>query len=338
MSRDVLILVEHRDGQTDPALASLVASARELTRSTEGRVSGLLLCPPGAEIGKHLEESGLDVIHVAESQSFARYTPEGWARAALCAVRRLEPALFLCAHSFVGMEVAPFVAAAAGLPLLPNCLCLVGAGEDLLAERLTHGQAWRVRLRMAWRGSVVASLAASPSAPASPGGSEPPRLEQPRLERLQLDAASLAVRTSVVQETRPQSEAVDLERADVVVGAGRGIGESRNLALVEQLAAELGGVVACSRPLVDLGWMPRERLVGASGKTIGPKLYVACGISGAAQHRAGIAGARTVVAINRDAGAPIFRSADYGAVADLQSLLPELVAEARRRRRPAAGV
>ena len=333
MSRDVLILVEHRDGQPDPALASLVSSARELLRPSQGRVSGLLLSAPGAEIAGRLEGSGLDVIHAAESQSFARYTPEGWARAALCAVRRLEPALFLCAHSFIGMEVALWVAAAAGLPLLPNCLCLVAAGEELLADRLTHGQAWKVRLRIAWRGSVVASLAASPHAPSSPGGSEPPRLE-----RLQLDPASLAARTTVVEETRPASDAVDLERADVVVGAGRGIGESRNLAMVEQLAAELGGVVACSRPLVDLGWMPRERLVGVSGKTIGPKLYLACGISGAAQHRAGIAGARTIVAINRDAAAPIFRSADYGAVADLQSLVPELIAEARRRRRPAAGV
>jgi electron transfer flavoprotein alpha subunit len=225
------------------------------------------------------------------------------------------------------MEVAPWVAARLSVPLLPNCVGLDVEGDDLVAERLVHGQAWQARLHVRWRGTVVASLARSGGAPAPVDGAG-----AAALERLEIDPAALGIRTRVTGATRPAAGEVDIARAEVVVGVGRGIGDSSNLPLVEDLAEALGGVVACSRPLVDLEWMDYGRQVGASDKAIRPKVYLACGISGAAQHLAGITDAETVVAINRDPNAPIFRVAHYGAVADLLQVVPELTAEARRRR------
>jgi electron transfer flavoprotein alpha subunit len=327
MSRDVLLLVDHREGSVEPVTFQLAAQARELATASGGRASALLLCAEAAEVAEQLDGLGLAAIYRIEDPLLADYSPELFGKLTAEAVRRLEPGLLLCGHTFQGMEVAPWVAARLSLPLLPNCLELAVEGDDLVAERLVHGQAWQARLRLPWRGTVVASLARSGGSPergSSVGGTP--------LESLHVDLSSLEILTRVTGTTRPAPGEVDLARAEIVVGAGRGIRDPSNLALIEALAEALGGVVACSRPLVDLEWLPYDRQVGASGKTIRPKVYIACGISGAAQHLAGIADAETVVAVNQDANAPIFRVAHYGAVADLLQVVPELTAEVRRRR------
>jgi electron transfer flavoprotein alpha subunit len=339
MSRDVLLLVDHRDGVAEPVTYQLAEQARELAAASGGRASALLLCGDGDGVASRLDGAGLAAIHAVESPLLADYSPELFSKVAAEAVRRLEPGLFLCGHTFQGMEVAPWVAARLSLPLLPNCLGLEVEGDDLVAERLVYGQAWQARLRLPWSGTVVASMARSGGSTHREVGREAggeAGAGGATIEPLDIDPSSLEVRTRVTGTIRPSPGEVDISRAEVVVGAGRGIRDSSNLAAVEALAEALGGVVACSRPLVDLEWMPYERQVGASGKAIRPKVYIACGISGAAQHLAGITDAETIVAINQDANAPIFRVAHYGAVADLLQVVPELTAEARRRRAAAA--
>jgi electron transfer flavoprotein alpha subunit len=331
MSRDVLLLVDHRDGVAEPVTYQLVAQARELAASSGGRASALHLCGEGDGVAKQLDGAGLAAIYVVESRLLADYSPEAFSKVAAEAVRRLEPGLFLCGHTFQGMEVAPWVSARLGAPLLPNCLALAVEDDAIVAERLVYGQAWQARLRLPWHGTVVASMARSGGSPQREAGGETGS-GGATVERLDIDPSSLDVRTRVTGTIRPAAGEVDIARAEVVVGAGRGIRDASNLAVVEALAEALGGVVACSRPLVDLEWMPYERQVGASGKAIRAKVYIACGISGAAQHLAGITEAETIVAINQDANAPIFRVAHYGAVADLLQVVPELTAEARRRR------
>jgi electron transfer flavoprotein alpha subunit len=326
MSREVLLLVDHRDGVPEPVTHQLAAQARELVGAAGG-VSALLLCGDAAEVVPHLEGVGLDAVQLVESELLAVYNPELTARLAARAVRQLDPDLFLCGHTFQGMEIAPWVAAALQLPLLPNCLALRAEGEEIAAERLVHGQAWQTSLRRPWRGTVVASLARGGGTVARETGDE-----AAALRRLDIDPASLGVGTRVQESIRPEPGQVDIARAEVVVGAGRGMRDRENLVVVERLAEVLGGVVACSRPLVDLEWLPYEQQVGASGKTIRPRVYIACGISGAAQHLAGITEAGTIIAINRDANAPIFRVSHYGVVADLLRVVPELEAVARRRR------
>jgi len=327
MSRDVLLLVDHREGVPEPVTYQLARQARELVGAVGGSVSALLLCDDGESAAAQLQGVGLDVIHLVEDEMLGAYNPELTGKLAARAIRQLDPGLFLCGHTFQGMEIAPWVAAALELPLLPNCLELRLEGEEIVAERLVHGQAWQTSLRRPWEGTVVASMARSGGSLAreASDGATP-------LQRLDIDLSSLGVRTSVTESIRPSAGEVDISRADVVIGAGRGVRDQSNLAVVEGLAGALGGVLACSRPLVDLEWMPYEQQVGASGKTIRPKVYIACGISGAAQHLAGITDAGIIIAINQDANAPIFRVSHYGVVADLLQVVPELEAVARRRR------
>ena len=321
---DVLVLVDHRDGAAEPVAFQLLAQARALAGS--GPVGALVLAADARPIADALRCAGADVIHVVEHPGLESYNPEAFAKATAEAVRRLEPRLFLCAHTFTGMEIAPWVAARLGLPLVSNCLSLAVDGPDLVADRPTHGLAWQTRLRLPLQGTIVASLAR--------GGGARQRLKGPAavVQALDLDVTALRVRTRVRETVRPEAGAVDISRAEVVVGIGRGVRDPANVAVMEELARALGGVLACSRPLVDLDWMPQERQVGVSGKEIHAKVYLACGISGAAQHVAGIADAQTIIAVNQDARAPIFRVAHYGVVADLFEVVPALIEEAKRRR------
>jgi electron transfer flavoprotein alpha subunit len=325
--REVLLLVDHRDGVVEPITDRLIERAGELATAAGRPVCALYLCGRETPLSERLRCAPLETIRVVRDDRLGAQNPEALGRTAAEVVRRLEPALLLCGHTFQGMDVAPWVAAKLDLPLLSNCVELRVDGDHLIAERLVYGQAWQTRLRLPWKGTVIATFARR-------GGSDaaPTRTEAPSVETLEIDLDALGIRSRVTENVRPSEGDVDISRAEVVVGVGRGVRDRSNLALAEELAEALGGVIACSRPLVDLEWMPYERQVGVSGKSIRPKVYVACGISGAAQHLAGIGDAETIVAINRDAKAPLFRVAHYGVVADLLEMIPALTEEARRRR------
>jgi electron transfer flavoprotein alpha subunit len=164
------------------------------------------------------------------------------------------------------------------------------------------------------------------------GKASPVQTAPAPVEDLAIDLEALGIRTEPLGVIEAEVGDGDITRSDVVIGVGRGIRDPANLALIEDLAKELGGVVACSRPLVDLEWMPHAKQVGASGQEIAPRVYIACGISGAAQHLAGIRGAQTIVAINKDPKAPIFGLSDYAVVGDLFEVVPALTEKARESR------
>ncbi len=324
MSGAVLALLGHRAGEPAASVRALVERARSLASAADAELAGLALCgtDEAGAVASAFAASGVDRLYLAADARLAPYLPELHARATAASVSRLSPRLLVCAHDFEGSEVAPWVAGALELPLLSNCVDLRVEAGDLVAERLAFAGAWQLRLRLPWNGAAIATLAAASAAekgaPAARAPVEPLALElpAPRSASLGWSAAS---------------GDVDLARADVVVGIGRGIGDAARLGVVEELAAALGGIVGCSRPLVDLAWLPHARQIGVSGHAIRPKVYLACGISGAAQHLAGIGEAQTVVAINRDPAAPIFRVAHHGVVGDLFEIVPALTAELRRR-------
>jgi electron transfer flavoprotein alpha subunit len=146
---------------------------------------------------------------------------------------------------------------------------------------------------------------------------------------LHIDLEAMSFRSTLLEVIEEPSTGIDVSKADVVVSIGRGIGDKEKLSLIQALADALGGVMACSRPVVDVGWLPRDRQVGSSGKTVAPKVYIACGISGASQHLSGMSESKRIIAINKDANAPIFQVAHYGVVADLFEIVPALTAAAK---------
>jgi electron transfer flavoprotein alpha subunit len=322
---DVLVFAERLDGSLEPAFHQVIRSARGLAGS--GRVSALVLGPPGSAAVEQTRTSGIDRVYAVLDSRLAEYSPEAYGKVCAKAVQALRPDAFLCAHTFQGMDIGPYVAASLGFPLLSNCFDLEVSGEELSAERKVFGSAWQTRVAVSLAPTVVATLARRSGGEATHAAPAP-------VEEIHIDLDTLGIRTRTAGTAVADAGEGDITRAAVVVAVGRGIRDPSNLGMIEELARALGGVVACSRPLVDLEWMPHSRQVGASGHEIAPRVYVACGISGAAQHLAGIRGAQTIIAINKDPKAPIFGLSDYAVVADLFEVVPALTEQARGRRAP----
>jgi electron transfer flavoprotein alpha subunit len=260
-----------------------------------------------------------DRVLVAEDDALATYSPVVWTGLLEQLVATLAPELVLLPHSYRGLDLAGRLAAALGWPTVTDVAGLAVTPGRLEATRLVYGGRAQARVAAALPAVVsVRPTAFTPGAPRATPGS---------VESVVVPAAP-ATGLQVVETLATATGDIDLARAEVVVAVGRGIGDREQLAPAAALAAALGGVLAGSRPLVDRGWLPRERQVGTSGQAVRPRVYLALGISGAFQHVAGMQGAGTVIAVNRDRHAPIFAVADHGIVADLEDVLPALLAAA----------
>ncbi len=232
----------------------------------------------------------------------------------------MAPRLLLVAHTAQGYDLAPGLAGALDLPLAANCVQVRLEGGKLVATRRLLNEKVQGEFEIASERPYVVTLRPGSAKPAEPaaGGQVTP-------VAVTVDPAR--ARTKCLGLERPQVSDVDLASADIIVSAGRGIQKKENLVLIEDFAKSLGGVVGASRPLTDMEWLPKTRQVGQSGKTVRPKLYVACGISGAMQHVAGMKDSGFIVAINTDPSAPIFEVAQVGIVGNLLQILPLVLKE-----------
>src|SRR2546428_797059 len=296
MAGDVLIFAEHLEGRIAPSTLEAIAIGRELASRSGGHVRVALFGEKVRALADALAGHGVEVLLV-EDPALAEYTPDAYAQAAHSVVESTRPRLILVAHTSQGYDLAPALAGTMDLPLVTNCLALRFDGERLVA--------------------TVRPGAAKAAGPA-PGGSV-------TSTTVRIDGSK--IRTKFLSIERPQVQDIDIAGADIIVSAGRGIQKKENLPLIEEFAKALGGVVGASRPLTDMDWLPKTRQVGQSGKTVRPKLYVSCGISGAMQHVAGMKDASLIIAINTDPSAPIFEVAHVGIVADVLKLLPATLKE-----------
>ncbi len=314
MSKDVLILAEHLEGKLTPSTLELVTKGRELAAQAGGAAKAALFGHNAGPIAQALAAYGVAVLHV-DDPLLAEYTDGGYGQAARAVIESAGPRVVLAAHTAQGYDLAPGVAGAMGLPLASNCVDVRLEGDKLVVARRLLNEKVQGEFEFVSDRPYVVTLRpgiAKPAAPA-PGGSV---VATP----VALDASK--IRTKFLGLERPQASDIDITAADVIVSAGRGIQKKENLGLVEEFAKALGGVVGASRPLTDLEWLPKTRQVGQSGKTVRPKLYVACGISGAMQHVAGMKDAGLIVAINTDPSAPIFEVAHIGIVGNVLQILP----------------
>lgn len=321
MGKDILALAEHLEGKLAPSTLELVAKGRELAAQSGGVLKVALLGHNAGALAQAVAACGVEVLHV-DDPLLAEYTDGGYGQALGALLATVAPCVLLAAHTAQGYDVAPAVAGAADLPLVTNCLDVRLEGDALVAIRRLLNEKVQADLELASDRTYVVTLRPGSVKPAeaAAGGKVVPT-------PVGLDASR--IRTRFLALERPEVSDIDIGSADVVVSAGRGIQKKENLALVEDFAKLLGGVVGASRPLTDLEWLPKTRQVGQSGKTVRPKLYVACGISGAMQHVAGMKDSGFVIAINTDPSAPIFEVAQVGVVANVVQLLPLVIKELR---------
>jgi len=296
-----------------------IAVGRELGSRSGGHARVALFGHDVRVLADVLAGTGTEVL-LADDPALAEYTPDGYGQAARAVVESANPRLILVAHTSQGYDLAPALAGAMDLPLVTNCLALRFDGERLIATRRLLNEKVQAEVEIASSRPIVATVRPGSVKPAGPAAGGTVSVMPVRIDPSK-------ARTRFLSIERPQVQDIDIAGADIIVSAGRGIQKKENLPLIEEFARALGGVVGASRPLTDMDWLPKTRQVGQSGKTVRPKLYVACGISGAMQHVAGMKDASLIVAINTDPSAPIFEVAHVGIVADVLKLLPATLKE-----------
>lgn len=316
MMDEILVLVEHRQGEIRDITFEMLSKGRELTEARGARLTALLL---GSNLSKLAEAltPHAERVEIAEAPGLELFNSETYQKVLAPLIRSRHPALVLMGHTSYGLDLAPGLAAEVGLPLITDVTDVDLVDGGVVAVRPIYGGKARARVRAREGGAIVTvQSGAFPVVPGEATAGQVVRADVPTLEGLG--------RKRVLGFIDAPVEDVDITQSDIVVSVGRGIADPENLHLVEELATALGGVLACSRPVVDRKWLPKSRQVGISGKTVRPKLYLAVGISGAFQHLAGMNGSKTIVAINKDPNAPIFQVAGYSVVADLFALVPAL--------------
>lgn len=292
-----------------PCSAAVAGSAESLTTLTA-----------------ELANEGIARVWAIESPLLAQYTADGFVAALQQLFAEAKPAYVVFPHTYQVRDYAPALATRLGEVLLSDVVAFqVSDGKPTFTRQWMGGKL-NAEYRHAGDGLCLLSVQ-SGSFPAEQSGASASAAEVKHFAA-QLEAAQ--IRTKPSEPFREAARTVDLSSAQVIVSVGRGIGEQDNLKLVEDLAQALGAELAASRPICDAGWLPMERQVGSSGQTVAPKVYVAIGISGAIQHLVGMKGARTVIAINKDADAPIFEVADVAAVGDLFEIVPALTSAMKR--------
>jgi electron transfer flavoprotein alpha subunit len=323
----ILIVVEYANGKVSKSTWEMVTAARELAQQTGGDASvtalvlGSNIAPIAAEIAR-----ATDQVLVADLPALAQYDSELWSAAVAQIATEGEARAVLIGGSRSGREYSPRVAVKLDAPLLEDVISLKASGETITAQRYTYLA--RVTETIETMGGTTGSIAV---VTIKPGIFTPATPRTEAAEQFDVDLNLPTPRLKVTGKTAERSSRVGLTEAEIVVSGGRGVGSAEGFTqTVEALADQLGAAVGATRAIVDAGWRPYSEQVGQTGKTVQPKLYIAVGISGAVQHLSGMNKSKTIVAINRDAEAPIFKIADYGIVGDVSQLLPAILSELKK--------
>jgi electron transfer flavoprotein alpha subunit len=314
-----LVFLEHHEGELQKGALGVLSKAASL-----GDAAGVVLGPGGSELAARAGAFGATKVYVCEADALASPLPQPRvdALAALAAQTGADTILF--ASSVLAADVAAGLAARLDAGINWDLTDLGLHGDELVGKRPALGDT--VLADVGWKGSPRIALVRSGALdPVESGGTA-------EVEAFDAAFSDFSTLASLVEQTQEESSGPSIEDADVIVAGGRGLGSPEAFSLLEELAAALGGAVAATRAVVDAGWYPYSTQVGQTGKTVAPKLYVACGISGAIQHKVGMQGSGTIVAINKDPNAPIFDFCDIGVVGDLHQIVPKLTELVRAQR------
>jgi electron transfer flavoprotein alpha subunit len=323
----ILTFAEARDGRLRRASLEVVSEARRLAGALGASVETVVVGPGSEAHAGELCAQGADRVRSFGDAALAAYATESYARALAQAIADARPSVVLVPFTAMGKDLAPRVAARVSAGLASDCVALELKDGRLVARRPMY--AGKVYATVEWTGEPQMATLRPNVFPLGPRDAS-------RAVEVVTASVEASARARVTATTATAQGRVPLSEAQIIVSGGRGLKGPENFSLVENLADALGAAVGASRAVVDAGWVDHQLQVGQTGRTVSPSLYVACGISGAIQHLAGMSTSRCIVAINKDPDAPIFKIADYGVLGDLFELLPKIT-EAAKAHRAARG-
>jgi electron transfer flavoprotein alpha subunit len=318
----ILVFIEHKNCVLNKTSLEAITAAQDIGKDLGLKVSAVIPCDKDCALAEEIAQYNLEKVIVAKNEKLGTYTPDGYADAWEQVIKATDPQYVVMAHTYQVRDFAPKVAARLGREVVGDCI------------RYGNEDGKLVLTRRIFLGKLDADVTI---------GGEPPYFVTFQSGAFRGDAAEKGsaaveimdvavgdVRMSPEEPFQEAKASVDLTKSDIIVAIGRGIKSQENIAIAQQLADALGADLAASRPICDADWLPIDRQIGSSGQTVAPKVYIALGISGAIQHIVGMKNSATIVAINKDAEAPIFDIADYGIVGDLFEAVPVMIEEVKK--------
>ncbi|WP_291571597.1 electron transfer flavoprotein subunit alpha/FixB family protein [Clostridium sp. UBA4548] len=323
--KGVWVFAEQRDGELQNVALELLGKGREIADKLGVELTALLLGHKNIEeMTKELGAFGADKVLVADHELLSHYTTDGYAKVIADLINEKKPEIMFIGASYIGRDLGPRVAGKLSTGLTADCTSL-----DIDPENSNL-----LMTRPAFGGNLMATIVCGDHRPqmstVRPGVFEKLTRDENRsfkIEKANISLAKEDIRTEVLEVVKLAKEVEDIIEAEFIVAGGRGVGSKENFAVLKDLADALGGSVAGSRAAVDNGWVDKSVQVGQTGKTVRPTIYIACGISGAIQHLAGMQDSNFIIAINKDADAPIMKIADVALVGDYTKIVPELTAQ-----------
>ena len=325
MAQGVLIIAEQRDGNFRKITYELVSEGRRLADALGQDVTALLLGANIKDKADVLGQYGADRVIVADDDRLATYTTDAYTAVITDIIKANDPSVVLLGATVDGKDLSARLSARLQVGMAQDCTALAIEEGKLVATRPIY--AGKAYAKIGFEGSLPQMATARPNVMAM---NEPDTAKSAQVEDATISLDDGMMKTKVVDVMKDESGKIDLTEADKIVSGGRGMKNSENFSVLEALADALGASVGASRSAVDEGWRPHADQVGQTGKVVSPNLYIACGISGAIQHMAGMSTSKVIVAINKDPEAPIFQKADYGVVDDLFKVVPALAEEIKK--------
>jgi electron transfer flavoprotein alpha subunit len=322
--RGVWVFAEQREGSLQKVSLELVGKGREIADKLGEKLTAVLLGYEVEKLSETLIEHGVDEVVLVDNPNLKNYTTDAYAKVMCDLITDMKPEILFIGASYIGRDLGPRVAGRLKTGLTADCtsLDIEEATGNLLMTRPAFG------------GNLMATIECPNHRPqmstVRPGVFSVPAAVEGRsgkVYRVETDLSEENIRTKVLEVMKSLKDNVDLTESEIIVSGGRGVGSREGFELLNELAEALGGTVGGSRAVVDTGVVEKQRQVGQTGKTVRPKMYIACGISGAIQHLAGMQESEYIIAINKDENAPIMHVADLAVVGDLYKIIPEMIKE-----------
>jgi electron transfer flavoprotein alpha subunit len=314
---EIFVLVEHRQGKIRDITYEMLGLGEKLATQQGIPLTAVLLGKSVKNFAEELTPRASKVL-VVEDENLEHFNSILYQKVLFSLIPKHQPFLTLIGHTAFGMDLAPSLSVEMGLPIVTDCVGLSVQDGRVKATRSIYGGKVNANIFLKESQGYIATIRPGSFSPRIPGEKKGGIIMEPSPLKGMIDVKRF------IEYIEAPVTGEDITQAEIIVSVGQGIGGPENIPMVEEVAKNLGGVLACSRPVVDRNWLPKERQVGISGKTVKPKVYLAIGISGAFQHVTAMQGSETIIAINKDPRAPIFNVADYGIVDDFQNVIPVL--------------